>query len=47
MFSCEYCKIFTNSFFYGTTLVAASEIETFFKFVIQIFKIYENSMTQI
>ena len=28
--SCEYCKIFKNSVFYRTPLVAASGIETFF-----------------
>ena len=30
LFPCEYYEIFKNSFFYGTTLVAASEIERFF-----------------
>ena len=25
LFSCEYCKIFKNSFLYGTPAVAASE----------------------
>ena len=29
MFSCEYCKLFKNSFFYRTPLVAASRTETF------------------
>ena len=35
MLSCEYCEIFKNSFFYRTTLVAASGIETYFLFVIR------------
>ena len=30
VFSCEYCEIFKNSFFYRTSLVAASGIATFF-----------------
>ena len=30
VFSCKYCEIFKNSFFYGTSLVAASGIEPFF-----------------
>ena len=47
VFSCEYCKIFKNSFFYRTPLVPASRIETFFEFVIHTtLKSYEDSMTQ-
>ena len=46
MFSCEYGEIFNNKFFYRTTLVAASGIETFYLVCERNFKIYENSMTQ-
>ena len=31
MFSCEYYKIFKNSFFYGTPSVSASKMYLFFK----------------
>ena len=47
VFSYVYCKIFKNSFFYRTNLVAASGIETF-SLVRDTynFNIYEDSMTQ-
>ena len=44
MFSCEYCEIFKNSFFYRTSLVAASGVETLF--VMYNFKTFENSKTE-
>ena len=41
-FSCEHCKIFKNTFFYRTPLVAASDVSMIFPYKYQRFSVFKG-----